>query len=407
LDKPTKYTVTAPPHVKNGDSTVFMMLDVLIALLPAMILAVFTFGLRTLTMTAVSVASCVAFEWLWTCLRRKPVTLGDFSCVITGVLLAFLMPVAAPVWLPVIGAAFAVLVVKQLFGGLGQNLFNPALAGHVFLLLLFPQQMTHFTQPRVSLPVLADTAAAASKTPLMILRDGSAVGIDLWQLVLGQHAGALGETATIALLAGGVYLLWRRVLKWRVSLAFIAVTALAALVFPQGGLDGARYLVVALCSGSLLLGALFMATDTVTSPAVPAAQWGYGIGCGLLTVLIRYRGTYADGVAFAILLMNALVWLLDKQLRPRDTTATAALWQRLRALIPGGRKRTEPVRNTESDTREPDPAAVDAAAQEEAQTPQDLPEASQKEPESDGEATETAQDEAADEPEKEQGGTEL
>lgn len=338
MDKPAKYTVTPPPYVKSHDTVTAMTADVLIALLPAMILAVFTFGLRALVMTAVSVASCVTFEWLWTKLRRTPLTLGDLSCVVTGVLLAFLMPVAAPVWLPVIGAAFAVIVVKQLFGGLGKNLFNPALAGYVFLLLVFPQQMTGFTHPRVALPVLADAHAVTVRTPLMILRSGSAVGIDLWQLVLGQHAGALGETATIALLAGGVYLLWRRVLKWRIPAAFIAVTALAALVFPQGGLDGVHYMAAAVCGGTLLLGAVFMATDSVTSPVAPAAQWVYGAGCGLLTVLIRYRGSFPDGVAFAILMMNALVWLLDKHLHPRDNRRMAETIERLRARLPGGRR---------------------------------------------------------------------
>lgn len=345
MDKPKRYTVTPPPYIRSGERIPGMMLDVLIALAPALIVAAVIFGLRVLTLTAVSVASSVGCEWLWTKMRRRKSTVGDLSAVVTGVLLSFMLPAAVPLWLPAIGAAFAVIVVKELFGGLGKNLFNPAVGGYVFLLLSWPDYMTRFVSPqllrKVPFPVFAtpkvvpesvvhssDAAIAGSITDWTHIGNNALFKWlleerkpfwDLWDLLTGMREGALGETAVLALLAGCAYLIWRKVLKFRVTAGFVATVAVLSLIFPMGGDHYAHgYPATALFGGMLLLGAVFLATDPVTSPVTKGGQWVYGIGCGVLTEIIRHRGVWPDGVAFAILLMNALTWVLDKYLQPNE-----------------------------------------------------------------------------------------
>ena len=328
MDSP-RFIVTSSPHVRSADSTRTIMLDVLIALVPSLAVAVFTFGGRALVLTALSAASCVFFEWLWCRLMKKPQSAGDLSAAVTGVLLAFNLPVSVPLWIPVVGAAFAILIVKQLYGGLGKNIFNPALAARVFLMLSWPAYMTRFTAPHTALPWLSAVDAVSCATPLTALREGGFSSPGFAGMLLGQVGGCLGETSALALAAGGVYLLARRVISWRIPASYLVVAALAALLFPQGGLGALEYTAVALTSGGLLLGALFMATDYASSPVTPEGQLIFGAGCGLLTVFIRYFGAYAEGVSFSILMMNALVWLIDSNFKPKRY-GTPSRWVRVR-----------------------------------------------------------------------------
>ncbi len=337
MDKTNKpFVVTSAPHIRSEDSTRGLMLDVLIALLPAAVISVYTFGPRAAVQIAVCALASVFFEWLYIKLMKRDPAVDDLSAAVTGVLLAFNLPVAAPLWLGVVGAAFAIVVVKQLYGGIGKNIFNPALAARVFLSLSWPAYMSAFTEPRAALPLFrtpglgdAITSATAvssasrvvdavsSATPLGLLKAGALAGPDLLSMLLGQTAGCLGETSALALLAGGVYLVYRRVISLRIPLAYLATVAALAFLFPLGGLSRYDYVAFALTGGGLLLGAIYMATDYVSSPVTPAGQWIYGLGCGLLTVFIRAFGAFPEGVSYAILLMNALVWLIDGHFGPR------------------------------------------------------------------------------------------
>ncbi|MEA4824903.1 MAG: RnfABCDGE type electron transport complex subunit D [Clostridiaceae bacterium] len=318
MDSPSRrFIVTSSPHVRSEDSTHSIMLDVLIALLPAMVVGIFTFGFRALTLMAISTASCIFFEWLYCRLLKKPQPVGDLSAAVTGVLLAFNLPVSVPIWLPIVGAAFAIILTKQLYGGIGKNIFNPALAARVFLLLSWPVYMTAFTTPHTALPLLANVDAVTSATPLTQLKEGILQSLSVSQLFFGQIGGCLGETSALALLAGGVYLLIRRVISYRIPVTYLATVAVLALLFPRGGQGAIDYMLVALTSGGLLLGAIFMATDYTSSPVTPQGQFIYGVGCGLLTVFIRYFGAYPEGVSFSILVMNALVWMIDANFKPK------------------------------------------------------------------------------------------
>jgi len=295
------------------------MLDVLIALVPAAGGGVFTFGPRALVHIAISVVSCVFFEWLYCRIAKRPNPIGDCSAAVTGFLLALTVPVAAPVWMTAVGGAFAIIIVKQLYGGLGKNVFNPAVAAYVFLLLSWSSNMTAWTPPRAALPwftnVTADTVTAIH--PLAAVNSGgNLVSPDMWGLFIGQICGSIGETSALALLIGAAYLIFRRVISPRIPAAFAGTVAIAALLFPKGG-EGWDFMTYSLLSGGLLIGAFFMATDPATSPVSPTGQWVYGAGCGLITVFIRYFGVHTEGVAFAILTMNAFTWMIDKGFRPR------------------------------------------------------------------------------------------
>lgn len=336
LDKTRRLpAVSSSPHVRSTDSVRSIMLDVLIALFPALLVGVFTFGPRALVLTVISVGSCLFFEWGYCRLVHKKNTIGDLSAAVTGVLLAFNLPVSVPLWMPAVGALFAIVIVKQLYGGLGKNIFNPALAARVFLFLAWSSYMTTWTLPRAALPWFANvTDAVTSATPLAVLKEGSTAGLDLMAMLTGQTGGCIGETSALALLAGGAYLLIRRVITPRIPAAFLGTVALLSLFFPET--DSARWMLCELLSGGLLLGAIFMATDYTTSPSTVGGQWIFGIGCGVITVVIRNFGAYNEGVSFAILLMNAFVWMIDKAARPRRYGTRR--FERLRAVF--GARRT-------------------------------------------------------------------
>ena len=304
-------TISCSPHVHAPDDTRSIMLDVVIALIPAMIGAIYFFGLRSLVVMAVSVAACVVFEWLYRKLLKKDCTVGDCSAVVTGILLALVCPATIPYWTIIIGDFFAIVVVKQLFGGIGCNFLNPALAGRAFL-FSYPVIMTTWTKVGTSLSIFGSNAdAVTAATPMASLHQGLLPDSGLLECLIGNIGGSMGETSALLLLVGLVYLLVRKVINIRIPLAYVGTVAVIAFLFPQGNerLIWTGYQV--LCGG-LLLGAIFMATDYATSPVTKWGQVIYGIGCGVITMAIRYFGSYAEGVSYAILIMNVTVFLLDK-----------------------------------------------------------------------------------------------
>ena len=306
-------SISVSPHIRSDEDTRSIMLDVLIALVPALGVAAYMFGIRAILLTAVSCAACVFFEWAYCRLLKKPNSIGDLSAVVTGTLLAYCLPVTIPIWVLIIGDFFSIIIVKELFGGLGKNFMNPALAGRVFL-FSWPVFMNTWTVPLsyTRFFQFSGLDAVTSATPLAGMSGGSLPeGVTLLQSFLGQVGGSLGEVSTFALLLGGVYLLIRRVITPRIPLSFLLTVAVLSFLFPQGN-ERLGWTAWQLVSGGVVLGSVFMATDYSTSPVNPAAQIVYGVGCGLLTVFIRRFGSYAEGVSYAILIMNATVWLLDK-----------------------------------------------------------------------------------------------
>lgn len=299
------------PFIRTSERTHSLMMDVIIALLPAFLWGVYTFGTRVLTVAVVSVASCVLFEAILQLIRRRPVTIFDLSAVVTGLLLTMGFSSAVPIWMPVAGAFISIVVIKGLFGGLGRNLINPALAARV-VLLMWPNALHTFTAPGERLTGIGLPQVESVTTPLDALHNGVFPGVTLSDLILGRTAGCIGEIFPVLLLAGGVYLVVRRVISWRIPVSYIVTVACLAFLFPQ--IEGANlnYMLCQLFSGGLLLGAIFMATDPVTSPTTPAGHWIYGVGCGVLTILFRYFGFFAEGMPFAILLMNLLTVVIDR-----------------------------------------------------------------------------------------------
>ena len=292
--------LSVSPHIHSGRSTAAIMRDVIIALLPTAIAGAVIFGLRSLLVIAVTVASAVLFEALFNIITKKQQTIGDFSAGVTGLLLALNLPAGIPIWQCVVGSAFAILLVKCIFGGIGCNLVNPAITARVFMLVAFGSMTVQ------SFPKIVDTASSA--TPLaQMAEDGAAPAIK--DLLLGTTGGAIGETCAIALLVGFAYLLIRRVITWHIPVAFIG--SVFVLSFLMEGFDVMRALALVL-SGGLLIGAIFMATDYVTSPPTAAGKIIFGVGAGLMTFLIRYFGVYPEGVSFAILFMNILNPYIEK-----------------------------------------------------------------------------------------------
>lgn len=312
-------TVSSSPHIRSADDTRGIMLDVIIALVPALAVAVYVFGMRALLLVCISVASSVFFEWGYRRLLKKPNTTGDLSAVITGMLLAFCIPANAPYWLPVVGTFFAVVIVKQLYGGIGKNFLNPALAGRAFLFswpVLMSTWMLPFSYDSiVNLGSVADAATGA--TPMSFLHNGLLPDVSLAKMFLGYTGGSLGEVSAIALITGGLYLVLRGVISLRIPLSYLGTVAVLTFVFPKGDASNVQWMLYNLSGGGLMLGAIFMATDYSTSPVTKKGQVIFGVGCGLLTVFIRYFGSYAEGVSYAILIMNICVWLIDKYTLPR------------------------------------------------------------------------------------------
>ena len=301
-------TVTPSPHIKHTDTTARVMIDVLIALAPAFVWGIIVFGLNAFLMPLIAVAASVFFEFVTQKLLHKPVTVGDCSAAVTGLLLGFNLPASDSYFLPVVGAAFAIVVVKQLFGGIGKNIVNPALAARVFLFLSWPTKMAAYPAPFDRTVV----DAVASATP----RAGGEA--ELLDLFLGKCGGSIGEISALLLLVGGLYLIVRRVITWQIPVSYLGTVALITFLFPQGGgFFDPTFMLFELCSGGLMLGAIFMATDYVTSPVTAKGRLIFGVGCGLLTVFFRYFGAYPEGVSFAILVMNCFVWYIDKLTRPR------------------------------------------------------------------------------------------
>ena len=309
-------TISSSPHVHSPVTTQTIMRDVLIALAPALIGSVYFFGFRALLVTLVSAAACVFFEWGYSRLTKTDCKIYDLSAVVTGVLLAFVCPVTIPYWCILIGDFFAIIVVKAIFGGIGRNIVNPALAGRAFL-FSYPAIMTNWVKPgfRNAAGIFHTADAVTAATPLADMSAGVLPQVGISELFLGNIGGCIGETSVLLLLLGLAYLLARNIIKLRIPLAFIGTVAVLTFLFPQGNPRG-YWMLAQIFSGGLFLGAIFMATDYVTSPITKLGQVIFGIGCGVLTVVIRYFGGYPEGVSYAILMMNCCVVLLDRIGRP-------------------------------------------------------------------------------------------
>lgn len=302
------YHVSSSPHVRSKDTTSRIMLYVIIALLPTSLFGIYNFGIKALILILVTIASCVASEWIFNKIVHKKDTVTDLSAVVTGLLLALNLPVNLPWWEAVIGGVFAIIVVKCLFGGLGQNFMNPALGARCFLLIAFAADMTKFGVTK------GDVEVYSSVTPLAAMRNGEVV--NTMDMLIGRTAGTIGETSAIAILIGAIFLILMGVIDLRIPASYIITFALFMVLFSGHGLD-ANYITAQLCGGGLMLGAFFMATDYVTSPITPRGQIVFGICCGILTGLFRTFGANAEGVSFAIILSNLLVPMIEKFTIPR------------------------------------------------------------------------------------------
>jgi electron transport complex protein RnfD len=297
------YHVSSSPHVRSKDTTERIMLYVIIALLPTTLFGIYNFGYRALILILVTIASCVASEWIFNKIVHKKQTINDLSAVVTGLLLALNLPATLPWWEAVLGGVFAIIVVKCMFGGLGQNFMNPALGARCFLLIAFAANMTNFT---------IDSYTGA--TPLAAMRNGDAV--NTMDMLIGRTAGTIGETSAIAILIGAIFLILMGVIDLRIPASYIITFVVFMLLFSGHGADW-TYITAQLCGGGLMLGAFFMATDYVTSPITPMGQIIFGICCGIFTGLFRCFGANAEGVSFAIILSNILVPMIEKYTVPR------------------------------------------------------------------------------------------
>ena len=291
-----KLTVSSSPHIRSGATTQNIMLDVIIALVPAFIASIAIFGIRAALVVFVCVASCVLAEFLWQKLMHKTVTVSDLSAVVTGILLAYNLPVSIPLWQAVIGSIVAIIVVKQLFGGIGKNFANPAITGRIVMFLAFSVSMTTWVFPD----------GVSSATPLALIGSGNTGSLpSLLQMFLGVRGGCLGETSVLALLIGGIYLVCRRVITWHTPVIYVATVFVFTLILGQQP-------VYQIMSGGLMLGAIFMATDYVTTPYTTIGKIIFGVGAGILTVIIRVYGSYPEGVSYSILLMNILTPYINR-----------------------------------------------------------------------------------------------
>lgn len=302
-----KLTVNSSPHIKGKFTTSRLMLDVVIALLPALIVGAVILGARALLVAALSVLTAVAVESLYGLIVKKN-TVFDCSSIVTGLLFAMTLPVSIPLWIAVLGSAFAILAVKLLCGGLGQNVFNPALLARAFVMLLFPLALTSYADSAVDM--------VSGATPLHQMVMPALPKESILDMFLGNCPGSIGEISALALLIGGAYLVIRKVISVRIPLLYIGTVAILTLVFHKTD-NGFSWMLYQLFSGGLMLGAIFMATDYTTSPVTKKGQYIYGIGCGVLTVIFRYFGLFPEGITYAILLMNLCVWTIDRFTAPR------------------------------------------------------------------------------------------
>lgn len=305
MEKMKGLRLSFSPHIRDNSSVTKVMLDVIIALVPAAAAGVYFFGVNALITILVSIASAVAVEALIQFLCKRKVTVSDLSAVVTGLLLALNLPPNVPIYIPIVGATFAIAIVKQCFGGLGHNFMNPALAARAVLMVAWPVAMMTWY-----LPGAVDTICSA--TPMAILKSGDLASMpSILDMFLGNTAGCIGETSALALLIGGIYLVARKVISPRIPLCYLGTVAVLACIVDV------NTVVYHLLGGGLMLGAIFMATDYVSSPVTKGAQIIYGIGCGVVTIVIRVFGGYAEGVSFAILFMNLVAPLLEKMLKPK------------------------------------------------------------------------------------------
>ena len=299
-------TVASSPHIRGDFRTSRLMLDVVISLIPTLVVGVISLGFRALLVTLISMASAVVAELLYSLLFKKRNTLADCSALVTGMLFALTLPATTPYYVVALGSAFAIFFVKLLCGGLGQNIFNPALAARAFVLMLFPVALTRY----------AEVDGVSSATPLHHMVMPALPEESILDMFLGNCPGSIGELSALALIIGGIYLVVRKVISPRIPLAYIGTVAVLTLVFSKTDAPVA-WMLYSLFSGGLMLGAIFMATDYATSPVTAKGQIVYGIGCGVLTVIFRYFGLFPEGVTYAILLMNACVWVIDRYTAPR------------------------------------------------------------------------------------------
>ena len=302
------FKISSSPHVRDKRSTQSIMRDVIIALLPATIFGIINFEINAMILILTCVVSCVLFEWLYQKMMNRKVTIYDLSAVVTGLLLALNLSPDVPIWMAILGSAFAIIIVKQLFGGLGFNFMNPALGGRCFLLIAFAADMTNFKSSKFE--------AYSGATPLAMIRNEGLSSVNVMDMLTGKIPGTIGETSVIAILIGAMILILLGVITLRIPAAYLITFAVFMLIFGKEPMN-ANYLVAELCGGGLMLGAFFMATDYVTSPITPAGQIIYGICCGLLTGIFRCFGANAEGVSFAIILSNILVPIIEKFTIPR------------------------------------------------------------------------------------------
>ena len=309
---------SSSPHIRTKDGAGHIMGEVIIALLPALGFAIYNFGPRALVNTLVSMLGCCAFEWAYRALLKKSNTVFDFSAALTGMLIAFVCPVTIPYWILLAGDFFAIVIVKQLFGGVGKNFLNPALAARAFM-LSWAGEMSTWVAPRTQTALFGAVDAVTYPTPMAYLHENNLEGLmntyDLPDMLVGFIGGSIGEVSALLLILGGAWLIFRRIITWHIPVSYIGTVAVLTFLFPRGN-DPLTWMLYNVLGGGLILGALFMATDYVTSPVSHTGHVIFGIGCGLITVFIRYFGGYSEGVCYAILMMNLTVWIIDKNIHP-------------------------------------------------------------------------------------------
>ncbi len=311
-EKHSNLIVSSAPHTASPQDTASIMRDVLIALIPALGVSIWIFGVRALLLTAVCIASCVVFEALTRKILKRSMTVGDLSAAVTGAILSFNLPANLPIWMAIIGCFVAIVIVKQLFGGLGQNFANPAIVARIVLFISFATRMTSWPVTQQMDPAILSASAVdtvTGPTPLALLNKGAELP-SLLSMFLGRINGSMGEISALALIVGGIWLLARKIITWHIPAAFLATVAVLSLLMGYDPL-------FQLCAGGVMLGAIFMATDYVTSPITPWGKIIFGIGCGAITMVIRKFGSYPEGVSFSILLMNILTPHINRWTRSR------------------------------------------------------------------------------------------